>query len=368
MNARFGKLFLLTAAAIPVCAMAAMTTDHISRADMVPRTDMGNGTYKSIPLQSWAVDAKAFIDAHKASASGNLKAEATDKATVYRPIPVCRLIDTRGFPAFITIAGPLLAGSNTNVNVNGACGIPTTGVAGLSVAVTVDNLTPSKGGFISLLQQGSPVNGVTAVFNTGAVWTAGTSNISIPDDTGNFYIHIDQSNVHVVIDVNGYYEDLDSVNVGTQELDIQGNSAGDTFEVSNLGAGSALAGSAFGGGAGVKINSGSFAVSGADINSGTAAFVFEVNTASNVCSGNTSEAQINHPLLNGDAKALLLVTAREGTTASVGTAPAGSAGAVAAVWHACGTTDPNGRWGIRDKSGAALVNHSQYSIFIIKAQ
>jgi hypothetical protein len=373
VNVRRSKLFMLAAGAIPVCAMAAMTPDHTSRAEMASRVQDTNGTNKVIPLQSWPVDAKAFIDQHNASARGNLKAEATDRATVYRPIPVCRLIDTRGFPAFINIAGPLLAGSNTNVNVNGACGIPTTGVAGLSVAVTVDNLTPNNGGFISLLQQGSPVNGVTAVFNTGAIWTATTSNISIPNDTGNFYIHIDQSNVQVVIDVNGYFQDLDSVNIGSQELDIQGNTDGDAFEVSNLGSGSALAGSAFGGGAGVKINSGSFAVAGASIGSGTTAFILEANTSGGtICSGASSIVVIDNPLLNGDENAIVLVTPRENATTSVaGVGPLLSAGPYNAFFvrtsGACGAAAVN-HWAVRDASGTALPGHAQFNVLIIKAQ
>jgi hypothetical protein len=376
VSSRCSKLLVLIIGAIPVCALAAMPLDRLSRAEMAPTMEITSGIYMSVPLKSWPVDTKSFIEQHTAAASkGNLKA-ATDRATVYRPIPVCRLIDTRGFPAFITIPGPLLAGSNTNVNTNGACGIPGAGVAGLSVAVTVANMTPNNGGFITLLQQGAPVNGVTAVFNTGATWTASTSNISIPDDSGNFMIHIDQSNVQVIIDVNGYYQDLDFVDTGSQELDIHGIvSAGPgskVFEVTNEGDGAALAASNLGGGPAFRIDSGSFAVAGAGIGSGTTAFVMEVNTAlfgsgGNLCSGQPSIAVIDHPMLNGDPSALLLITAREGAPASIGTAPAGSAGPVAAVYLGGASCAPN-HWAVRDKTGASLVNHSQYSVFIIKAQ
>jgi hypothetical protein len=354
------------ASLIPVGALAAQTADHVSRAEL-GIGEITRGPNMTIPLESWPVDTKAFIQQHRASSkAGNLKA-ATDRATVYRPIPVCRLVDTRGNPAWVTITGPLTPGI-TNVPAAGRCGIPSTGVAGLSISFHVLNLTPFNGGTIAFLQQGAPLSGVNAVFNPGAQWTAATANISIPDDSGNFEISTALSTIQLIIDVNGYYQDLDNVDVGTQELDIVGNIAdagGDVFEVANTGAGGAIAADNFGGGPAIRIYSGSFAVAGAAIGSGTTAFVFEVNTSTNVCGGTPSEAQIDHPMLNGDNTAMVLVTPREGTPTSVGgTAPAGSAGPIAAVYGACGTN----RWGIRDKSGASLVNRSQYSVFIIKAQ
>src|SRR4029077_16734615 len=110
--------------------------DAVRDASRMAGTAIQGGPNMIVPLKSWPVDAQSFIAQHQKTGGGTLKA-ATDLATVYRPIPVCRLIDTRGFPAFITIPGPLLAGSNTNVTPNGACGIPKVDVAGLSVAITV---------------------------------------------------------------------------------------------------------------------------------------------------------------------------------------------------------------------------------------
>ena len=349
---------MLAAGLMPIYATAAMTTtDRISRGEMMPQVEVSSGYYKTIPLKSWPVDVKSFIVQHKAASSSTLKAEATDKATVFRPIAVCRLIDTRGFPAFITVPGPLLPGSNTNVNTNGACGIPTSGVAGLSVAVSILNMTPNSGGFVSLLQQGTPVNGVTAVLNVGAQWTATTSNISILDDSGNFFIHVDQAKIQLVVDVNGYFEDLDNVNVGAQELDIEGTvDNGDVFEVLNTGTGSALSGTNFGTGPGIRVNAGSFAVSGADIGSGTTAFIVEVGASAVACQS------ISHPMLDNDSSALVMVTPREGTPTSVG----GTAPATIPVAAAYGTCAAN-HWGIRGITGN-LPARSQYSVFIIKSQ
>ncbi|MGE5099659.1 MAG: hypothetical protein ACM3SX_06710, partial [Deltaproteobacteria bacterium] len=152
----------------------------------------------TIPLTSWAVDTKAFLTQRSEAKAGNLKA-ASDKATVYRPIPVCRLIDTRGFPAAIAIAGPIGPNTATNVNAAGFCGIPGGGVAGLSISFHVRNATINNGGFIAFMQQGVPVTGVNAVFNFGTIWTATTANISLPDDSGNFQIYVAQSSVDVIV-------------------------------------------------------------------------------------------------------------------------------------------------------------------------
>jgi hypothetical protein len=376
-------LLVCAVTALPLAAHAALTTDRLSSAELAA-PEILSGPNMTIPLQSWPVDVQSFIDARKAAAKqkGNLKA-ATDPATVYRPIPVCRLVDTRGNPAWITIAGPLLAGSTTPVPAAGRCGsIPSTGVAGLSVSFHVLNLTPNNGGTIALLSQGSPPNGVNAVFNPGAQWTASTANISIPDDSGNFEIQIVSSNVQVVIDVNGYYQDLDFVDTGTQELDIHGKvscaSPGcKVFEVTNEGNGAAVVGTNLGGGPGVKVGLGSFAVAGAGINSGTAAFILEVNAAGafgaggNICGGNPNAVVIDHPMLNGDANAIVLVTPRENTPTSVGgTSPAVSGGFSAYYVNSAGPCAPSAlnHWVVRQNAGSTLPNRSQFSVCIIKAQ
>jgi len=373
MKVRWKIAATLVAGTFSLYASAAQTPEGRLSLDASGST---NDRFMQIPLSGWPVDVKAFIAQHQSAKAGNLKA-ATDVATVYRPVPVCRLVDTRGFPAAITIAGPLAANSTTNVNAAGFCGIPSTGVAGISISFHVRNATVNNGGFIAFLQQGAPIAGVNAVFNFGAIWTATTANISLPDDSGNFEIFVAQSNVDVIVDVNGYYQDLDNVNVGAQELDIVGNSTGDTFEVANFGSGSGLAGSNFGGGPAIRINRGSLAVSGAGIGSDTTAFILEVNTTpfgsgGNVCGGQPSFAVISHPMLDGDPTAIVLVTPRERTPTSFGTAaPNGSPGPVAAVYlgsGSCAPTDAANHWAIRDKTGSALVNRSQYSVLIVKTK
>lgn len=348
-------------AMVSAASLSAFASPLVSVQDGSSTTSpvMIGGPSMTIPLTSWPVDTKAFIAQRRQAAKGNLKA-ATDRATVYRPIPVCRLIDTRGNPAGINIAGPLPGGSVTNVNSSGVCGIPAgTGVAGLSVSFHVFNFTVDNGGYIAFLQQGAPISGVNAVFNTGAQWTAATANISIPDDSGNFEMYIAQSTVHVVVDVNGYYQDLDFLDTGPQELDIHGVVSCTTpgckvLEVTNEGNGAALAATNLGGGPAFRIGNGSFNVAGAGVGSGTTAFIFQVDTT-NLCDANT--APISHPMLDGDASALVLLTPRGGSALTP--AP------VAAVYNSTGAACAN-HWAVR--GAGALANGAQYSVFIIKSQ
>jgi hypothetical protein len=329
---------------------------------------VNHGPDMAIPLVNWDVQSQAFIATLGQARKGTTKA-ATDKATVYRPISVCRLIDTRGFSAAIAIPGPLAPNSTTNVNSAGFCGIPNDGtVAGLSVSFHVLNLTVNNGGFISFQQQGAPVNGVNAVFNPGSSWTATTANISIPNDSGNFGIFIAASRVQVIVDVNGYYQDLGEVDVGTQELDIYGNTTGDTFQITNTGGGSALTVGASGGGRALTINSGSVRATGAGVNSNTFATIHQVNTAGSFGAGGTlcapgfpSFSVINNAQANGDPNAILLITPRYNGAL-------GPNVQYEAYYYSSGScvAAANGHWMVHRTDNAGFLDGYQFDVLVIK--
>jgi hypothetical protein len=328
---------------------------------------VNDGPDMAIPLNDWDSKPQEFIANRRHTEKGTTKA-ATDRATVYRPISVCRVIDTRGLSAAIAIPGPLAPNSTTNVNSAGFCGIPISGVAGLSVSFHVLNLTVNNGGFISFLQQGTPVSGVNAVFNPGASWTAATANISILNDSGNFAIYIAASSVQVIVDVNGYYQDLNQLDVGTQELDINGNTTGDTLGVTNSGSGSALTVGAFGGGTALTISGGPVRAAGAGVNSSTFASIHEVNTAASFGAGGTlcgpsypAYTVIDNPQANGDANAILLITPRyNGVT--------GPNVQYEAYYYATGScvTAANGHWMIHRTDNASHMNGYRFDVLIIK--
>jgi hypothetical protein len=284
----------------------------------------------TIPLRSWAVDPEPFIG--ELRARGGFAKAATDRATVYRPLPVCRLIDTRGNPAAITVGGPLAAGSTTIIDAAGHCGIPTPNpvkIAGISLSFHVLNLTPNNGGFISFLEQLAPINGVNAVFNPGAQWTAATANVSIPSGSGDFEIYVAQSIVQVVVDVNGYYQDVSYLDVSNFGLPADAVAIeGDVGQFGTLvslnlagqGKGTALDLSASAGTA-LSISHGAVRSAGAGVGSDTFATIHQVNTAGSFGAGGTvcgpsfpAYTVVDNSQLNSDPNAIMMITPRHSSS------------------------------------------------------
>jgi hypothetical protein len=370
-----------------MCATAMIATSaggQPTRSVVEQRVD-ASGLYTMIPLQTWTVDVKSFIDhaatARAASTKGGATTKAaTDRATVYRPIPVCRLIDTRGLAAAIAVAGPIGPGikgqgTSTFINSAGACGIPNNGfVAGISLSFHVWNHTTTNGGYISFLQQDvstvpTPPT-VNAVFNDvpGTVWTAGTANVSIPNDSGNFKIFIANSSVDVIVDVNGYYQDLDNLDVGSQELNISGTTAGNLFEVDNFGTGSALAASNFSPppAPALTIFSGYLRANGAGYGTPTVAFIHRV-TAASLCGGDTTYSVIDNLLLNADPGAIAVVTPRFNPTSDPSAVQPSTATPMIEyrATNTCSNSIPGARWFLHTP-GTTLVTDSYYNVMVIK--
>jgi hypothetical protein len=291
---------------------------------------------------------------------------------------VCRLIDTRGLAAAIAVAGPIGPGikgqgTSTFINSAGACGIPNNGlVAGISLSFHVWNHTTTNGGYISFLQQDvstvpTPPT-VNAVFNDvpGTVWTAGTANVSIPDDSGNFKIFIANSSVDVIVDVNGYYQDLDNLDVGAQELNISGTTAGTLFELDNLGSGSALAASNFSTGPAFTIFSGYMRANGAGIGTPTVAFIHRV-TASSLCGGDDTYSVIDNLLLNSDPGAIAVLTPRFNPTSDPSAVQPSTATPMIEyrATNTCSNSISAARWFLHTP-GTSLVTDSYYNVIVIK--
>jgi hypothetical protein len=370
---KFMKAIRFAASALALAACTFFNTASFAQRGLDPTTPAPGavGMQPYPQLANWAVDSTGF-NAQLVSSSGATAKAATDRAAVFRPVAPCRLFDTRGFAAAISIPGPFAAGSTTNINAAGFCGIPNNSfVSGLSVAITVQNLTPFAGGYIATQQQGAPISAINTVFNTGAEWIGTTANIPIPNNSGNFSVYIANSTVHVVVDVNGYYQDMNELDVGAQELDVVGNTVGTVFEVSNVGTGIALAAGGYGtGGTALTVWAGSVRASGAGVGSNTFATIHQVNTAG-VFGGSgtlcelafTGYSVIDNVQANGDPNAILLITPRRNN--STGTH---ADYAVEAFYYPSGSCTPatTAHWMIHRVDGAAHVNNAQFNILIIK--
>jgi hypothetical protein len=320
----------------------------------------------AVPLQNWPAQKRWVVQA--ALANGRDKA-ATDAATVYRPVTPCRLVDTRG-GAPITLTSPFLGGAAPNGNVQtvttaGNCGIPTSYVRGLSLSFHLYNYTTSNGGYIQFTNVGANAPIANAVFNVGALWTAATANVPT-SLSGSFDVHVIQSNIDLIIDVNGYYQDLDQLDVGTQQLDISGSTTGDLFELANTATGSALSTGNYSTGPALRIYAGKVSAYNAGVGTTTFSFVHQVNTTAygsggTICGGFPAYSVLDHPMLNGDANAMIYVTPRRQASGAI---PSGNIVTYYMPGSGC-SPSTSGRWMIQDASGAALPNTAQFSVMII---
>src|ERR1022692_2739653 len=109
-----------------------------------------SGPNMSIPLINWSPDSQSFI----ANSKSLVREKAANTATIFRPLAVCRLLDTRvgATDAWIEPNAPFLANPRHTIDAAGLCGIPSGGVvAGISLAFSVYNYTVNNGGYISFL-------------------------------------------------------------------------------------------------------------------------------------------------------------------------------------------------------------------------
>jgi hypothetical protein len=329
-------------------------------------------TVNNVPLENW--DAPKTITRR---AVGDGQKAATDIVSVFRPLSLCRLMDTRvGQPSALgTNGGILLANNGRAIVPAGACGIPTTGVAALSISFVTQNTTVNNGGYLTFIPTpASPVAGTNLVFNTGAEWAGTTANVRTAGN-GSFVAYVAQSTVQLIVDINGYYQDANNIDTNT-ELDWIGSTTGDLFEINNTGTGSALSVNATTSGAkAITVYSGAFRVSGAGVGSSQFVFQFNVNTAGTASAGTGTGCfsgpsdtihVITHPLLNGDPGAIVFITPKLNNNSGDGA----HAGPYRAIYLAntgsCGGGTGASKWAIQDTGGTNIANNAKFNIMVIK--
>jgi len=276
----------------------------VSADGTMPGVVVDTGRNKVVPLLSW--EAKPLTS----QVEGRITAQAAgDFITVYRPVAPCRLVDTRGNGAPIT-GGPIAANTTRTITTAGNCGIPTSNVKAISASFATFNYTVNNGGYIQLNAPGSPLTGTNDIFNPGAQWSGSTANI--PTNTaGSFQAIVAQSTIDLIVDINGYFQDTNTLDSTTQmDINYSGVALGEALGVSIQGGIDATAINASGGTAGtaLRIGSGKLAISGAStVNGSNTAFIHQVSAGS-ISAGCPLRSNISHPMLNGNPNALLFVT------------------------------------------------------------
>lgn len=323
------------------------------------------------PLRDWAVDSSSYI------AKASRAKAATDLVTVYRPLTPCRLFDTRGFPAALAVPGPFAPNSTTTITPAGGCGIPNTPYTkALSLAISVQK-TAGEGGYIALQAVGAPVSGIASVLANE--WTGTSANVST-NSAGAFDVFLSNVTAHVIIDVNGYYQDVNELDTGAQQYDIIGNSGGDVLNVINAGTGAALAAtnSAAAGtamrasapltGTALNIAGGAVRVQGAGVGTNTFASIHQMNTADYPTGTRCSAAfpdytVFDHPMSNNDPSAIIIITPRFSATGAVFN---GSVTAYYLANNACASAQADGKWLFYRTDGTAIPNTAQFNVLVIK--
>ena len=135
---------------------------------------------------------------------------ATSGAGLFNALPPARICDTRagnpsglsGTEAQCNADGALSAGGTMTIQVAGVGGVPSSGVAGVVLNVTVSGTTASS--FLTVWPQGSP-RPTASNLN----WTKGVTipnRVSVPvGPTGQVSIYNNSGQANVIVDVGGWY-------------------------------------------------------------------------------------------------------------------------------------------------------------------
>jgi len=146
----------------------------------------------------------SYLATHWNTANSSFLATAnpsTSSGGVYAPLPPARVLDTRnGTGGFSTSVGP---GQTINVQVTGVGGVPSTGVGAVVLNLTVTQ--PTSGSYLTVYPAGAtlPTSGSSINFSTGQ--TIANAVIAKVGAGGKVSIFNAAGNVHVVVDVNGWF-------------------------------------------------------------------------------------------------------------------------------------------------------------------
>ena len=184
---------------------------------------------QDIPLRNWTVPS---------SVSGGLG--KTVDATPPRPfigLPPCRLLDTRATSSPPPFLGPIYADSDLrNYVLWGQCGVPS-GADAVSVNLTVTG-SPSAppAAFLLAFPTGSPPFPVVSTLNFQAGQTVANAAIVPLNGSGSLSLNVSHS-THVIMDINGYFSDMQGTTSNSFLLTGQVNFGGVIVGVNSSAAG-----------------------------------------------------------------------------------------------------------------------------------
>lgn len=133
--------------------------------------------------------------------AGDLHAQ-TGPLQFYSVTP-CRVVDTRN--PIGTNGGPALTeNSSRDFRIRGNCGIPTTARAvSFNLAVT----QPSATSFLSVWPSGTPQPAASNInFNPSQFALSNGAIVGLSGNTNDLSVYNRWGSVHVIIDVNGYFQ------------------------------------------------------------------------------------------------------------------------------------------------------------------
>ena len=145
----------------------------------------------------WFVDSVTISNAELRNAC-----LSTPPALSFYTLTPCRLADTRN--ASGPLGGPALQpGAIRPFTLTGICGVPATAKA-LSLNVTVTQ--PSAAGFLTLYPGGQPTPPTSSINFSQGQTRANNAVLPLGDGTGILQIYSAGGSVHVILDVNGYFQ------------------------------------------------------------------------------------------------------------------------------------------------------------------
>lgn len=129
----------------------------------------------------------------------------------YVPLTPARITDTRAASGFPNAGSTLTAGGTLNVTVEGAGGVPTSGVAAVVLNVTAVNETASS--YVSVYPEGGSLPTVSNLNTTAGDTVTNLVTVAV-GTSGGVTVYNHTGSTDIVVDVEGYY----TTTVGTSGL------------------------------------------------------------------------------------------------------------------------------------------------------